>query len=151
MEFKLRPMNASDLLTTLDWRNDPEVLKTALTPNIISAKEHEAMFLYNNAVKLIFEVDHKPAGYIQVSRDPDESKGEWSFHMGKKHKGEGLATIMLGAALYYLAKEEGYTLIEAKVKYDNAISKHLHSKLGFRYIDDKDGVFNFEKELCIKD
>jgi RimJ/RimL family protein N-acetyltransferase len=148
MEFRLRPMEEKDLLVTLEMRNDPDVLKTAITPNVISPHEHAAMFYHNNSLKLIFEVDKHVAGYVQVSRDPDYNTGEWSFHVHKNYKGKGLATVMLGAALYYLVTKEGYKSVLARIKYDNAISKHLHNKLGFKYIDDKDGTFNFEKNLC---
>lgn len=147
MEFKLRPMEAKDLDNTLMWRNDPDVLKTALTPNIITAKEHEAMFLYNNSIKLIFEVNGDPAGYVQVSRDPDKAQGEWSFHMSKRYRGQGLSNIMLGAALYYLAKKEGYTKIYSQVKEDNKISRNVHAKLGFS-IDMVDSHYHLSKKLC---
>jgi RimJ/RimL family protein N-acetyltransferase len=148
MEFRLRPMEQKDLMITLEMRNDSTVLKTAITPNEISYKEHEAMFKFNNAIKLVFEVDNILVGYVQVSRDPDKVSGEWSFHMEKKQRGKGLSSIMLNAALYYLVTVEGYKSIISKVKTDNIISKHLHYKLGFEYDGEiNDGMYNYKKKL----
>ena len=149
MNFKLREMTEADLIVALQWRNDPKVLKTAMTPNPISYKEYEAMLLYNNAIKLIFEVDGIPAGNIQISRDPDKPTGEWSFHLSKDYRGKGLSMIMLSAALYYLASKEGYEEVTAKVKFDNEISKEIHNKLGFEFLGyDKDNNLDFKKKLC---
>jgi len=147
MDFKLRLMEAKDLALTLAWRNDPTVLRTAVTPNPISDKEHEAMFLHNNAIRLVFEVDGDPAGFVQVNRDPDELKGEWSFHMSKKYRGKKLSVIMLEATLYYLVTREGYKEVIAFVKEDNSVSEHLHQKLGFNDCGVKDGLIEFSKRL----
>jgi len=147
MEFKIRPMNSTDLPDTLSWRNDPEVRKTSITNDIISAKEHEAMFLYNNAIKLIFEVENKSCGYIQISVDPDTKKGEWAFHISNKYKGKGLSTIMLSLALYYLKEKYEYKEIEANVKVDNKVSIHLHSKLGFKCQYERDRLYYYTKKL----
>lgn len=148
MNFSIRPMEEKDLLITFQWRNEPDVVKTAMTVDIISYKEHEAMFKFNNSIKLVFEVNGHPAGYVQVSRDPDENKGEWAFHMGKKHKGKGLSTIMLKIALYYLINVEGYTEVYAKVKPDNALSQGLHTKLSFTYTGKDKDLFTYSKKLC---
>lgn len=145
MDFSIRPMNSSDLVDTLIWRNDPEVRSTALTNDTISAREHEAMFLYNNSVKLIFDVDYKPVGYIQINVDPDTAKGEWSFHMNPEYKGKGLSTIMLSSALYYL--KDDYKELEARVKVDNKISIHLHEKLGFKCLYELNRIYHFSKKL----
>lgn len=147
MKFVIRPMEEKDLEVTLKWRNDLEVLKNAQTPQPISEKEHEAVFKYNNAVKLIFEVDSTPAGFVSCTRNPDIAEGEWSFHMSKEFRGKGLSEIMLQSALYYLKKEEAYEKIYATVRKHNNISKHLHYKLGFNYIGDKDDFFEYSLNL----
>ena len=147
MIFTIRPMRETDLANTLKWRNDPEVRKTSITDNIISAGEHNAMFLYNNSIKLIFEVEEIPSGYIQISIDPDTKKGEWAFHIASEYKGKGLSTIMLSLALYYLKEKYGYDGIEAKVKVDNKISIHLHYKLGFKCQYERDKLYHFTKNL----
>lgn len=145
MEFIIRPMIESDLDTTLVWRNDSEVRKSALTNDIISHEEHKAMYLYNNAIKLIFEVNEYLVGYIQISIDPDTAKGEWAFHMNPIYKGKGLSTIMLSSALYYL--KDQYKELEARVKVDNKVSIHLHYKLGFKCQYERDRLYHFTKEL----
>jgi len=147
MDLKLRPMEEKDLQVTFDWRNDPEVLKHAQTSNPISFNEHEAVFKFNNAVKLVFEYNGDPAGYVSVTRDPDDSIGEWSFHMGSKYRGKGLAEIMLKAALYYLAKEEGYTGLTSAVLKHNNISIHLHKKLGFELTGTKNNFNEYYLDL----
>lgn len=131
MKFELRPMEDKDLAITFEWRNDPEVLKNAQTSNPISYNEHEAMFKWNNALKLIFEVDGEPAGYVASTRSTENLNTEWSFHMGKAHRGKGLSQIMLRAALYYLKYKVGYHCITSTVLDHNHKSIDLHIKLGF--------------------
>lgn len=147
MEFNLRPVEECDLKLTLEWRNDPNVLKQAQTPDPISYFEHFASYKYNNSIKLIFEVDKTPVGYVTITRDPDAPAGEWSFHMGKTHRGTGLSEIMLKSALYYFKNKEGYVKVVSKVKKDNSISKHLHYKLGFTYTQDKDNFHEYYLNL----
>jgi RimJ/RimL family protein N-acetyltransferase len=143
LSFKLRPMEEQDLAITLVMRNEPEVLKNAITSNVISAAEHDAMFRYNNAVKLVFEINGQLAGVISVSRDPDDSTGEWSFYMGKEFRGKGYSEIMLKSVLLYISKEEGYTGVRATVLKHNAVSKHLHYKLGFEHTGDKNNMHEY--------
>lgn len=135
MDFTIRPMDEFDLSTTLEWRNDPTVLASAKTSNPISMNEHEAMYKYNNAIKLVFEFNNVPVGYVQFSRDPDHAAGEWSFHMAPEWRGKGLSEIMLKAALYYVNKKEGFEYVTSFVKKDNFISNKLHIKLGFELIE----------------
>lgn len=147
MNFSLRLMTEKDLKITHAWRNDPEVLKHAQGSNPISFKEHEAIFKWNNAIKLIFELDGDPVGFISVSRDPDKMEGEWGFHIGEEYRGQGLSQIMLEATLFYLAKEEAYEKVTSAVKSNNLKSRHLHDKLGFKHIGHKDEYHLYEKEL----
>lgn len=131
MNFNLRPMTETDLDITFQWRNDQEVLNNAMTPNPISYPEHEANFKYNNALKLVFEVDGIPAGLVTMTRDPDKPVGEWSFHLGKEFRGKGLSLLMLRITMYYLKHKEGYKGITSTVLKHNKISRNVHSKLGF--------------------
>lgn len=147
MEFILRPVEELDLEITFNWRNDPEVLKMAQTADPVTYFEHFAMFKHNNSIKLIFEVDKIPVGYVSVARDPDAPMGEWSFHMGPEYRGKGLSEIMLKTALYYLKTKEGYIKVLSRVKKDNNISKHLHYKLGFNYTEDKDNFHEYYLNL----
>lgn len=147
MELKLRPMEEKDLKITFEWRNDKEVLNHAQTSNPISFNEHEALFKYNNAVKLIFEYNGEPAGYVSVTKDLDGPTGEWSFHMGANYRGKGLAEIMLKLALYYLSKEEGYTGLTSAVLKHNAISIYLHNKLGFELTGTKNNFNEYYLDI----
>ena len=140
MNFTLRPMEEKDLDLTFTWRNDSGVLKNATTSNPISKEEHDAMFLYNNAIKLIFEVDAVSVGFVSFSRDPDAPVGEWAFHLGEEFRGHGLSEMMLKMALYYIKMEEGYTEITSTVLTHNDISIYLHQKLGFEYTGTKNNM-----------
>jgi len=131
MNFRLRPMNENDIELTFKWRNDPLVRNNAQSVQEISLNEHAAWVKFNNSVKLIFEVDDIPAGFISVTRDPENNSGEWAFHMAPDMRGQGLSELMLKAALYYLAKKEGYDTIYSTVRVYNVLSKHLHEKLEF--------------------
>lgn len=147
MSTKLRPMTEADLDITFQWRNDPEVLKNAQTPSPISFKEHEAMFTHNNAVKLVYEVDGKPAGFVSCSREPEAGIGEWAFHLGDGYRGKGLAENMLKAALLYLKQEESYNTIKSRVFVHNLVSNYLHIKLGFDNASNKYNFIEYEIKL----
>lgn len=147
MKCVLRPMEESDLLTTYAWRNDEAVRNTAQTNNIISYEEHQANFKYNNAVKLVFEVDGAPAGYVSCTKDPDYAVGEWAFHLSSEFRSKSLAQIMLRMALLDLASL-GYKNITARVRVNNPLSTHLHNKLGFSEIlSGDDNYKDFTKAL----
>lgn len=144
MNFTIRPMDEFDLATTLEWRNDPVVLASAKTSNPISMAEHEAMYKYNNSIKLVFELDDVPVGYVQFNRDSDYRRSsEWSFHVAPEWRGKGLSQIMLKCALYYVKTKENFTEINAFVKKDNLISVKLHEKLGFCRVEDKDNFLGY--------
>lgn len=148
MEFHLRPMEDKDLEVTFHWRNDSEVLRNAVSPEPISYNEHEALFKYNNAIKLVFEVDGVPVGFVSVTRDPDDpTTGEWSFHMSADHRGKGLSEIMLRATFYYMKTREGYNSLTSQVFRHNKISKHLHYKLGFDHVKDIGSLHQYYKAL----
>lgn len=147
MNFNIRPMTEKDLEVTFEWRNDELVLASALTPNEISKNEHVAMFNYNNSIKLVFEFNDVPVGYIQISRESDQCSGEWSFHMAKEWRGHGLSEIMLRLALYYVKKEEQYIMIHAVVRKENKASNRLHEKLGFRQTHVRDEFYEYELSL----
>lgn len=129
--YKLRPMTEDDLKITFEWRNDKDVLKHAMSSHPVSWAEHEAIFKYNNAVKLIFEVNGVPVGFTSITQSDDEPAGEWSFYLGAEHRGKGYSSIMLEAVLLQLKKEYQYTGITSRVKVYNDVSNHLHEKLGF--------------------
>lgn len=150
MRCELRPMESKDLPITFAWRNEDQVRKTSMSSNPISFNEHEAMFKYNNAVKLIFEVDGSPAGYVSCSRDPDEPTGEWGFHLGPDARGKGYSEIMLRMALIEL-KRLGFTWLTAQVRLANLPSLHIHNKLDFTEqsveMVDKSDFVKFVREL----
>lgn len=124
-------MEERDLEDTFAWRNDPEVRNNAMSSNLISYPEHEANFKFNNAIKLVFEVDSKPAGLIVVTQDPSVPVGEWSFHLASEFRSKGLSEIMLRIGLYYIKHKLLYKGVTSCVLKHNKVSRHLHSKLGF--------------------
>lgn len=137
-------MDEFDLSTTLEWRNDPVVLASAKTSNPISMNEHEAMYKYNNSIKLIFDFNDVPVGYIQFNLDPDTTSSEWSFHIAKEWRGKGLSEIALKLALYYIKHKEDLSSITAFVRKNNTASNHLHNKLGFQLSQTKDDFYMYE-------
>lgn len=147
VNFNLRPMEERDLDDTFAWRNDPEVLNNAMSPNTVSYAEHEANFKFNNAIKLVFEVDNLPAGLVTITQDSDKPVGEWSFHLNPQFRSKGLSEIMLRIALYYLKNNEGYKGIASCVLKHNKISHHLHEKLEFVQTGMNDKWIEYKLEL----
>lgn len=141
-------MEEKDLPITFAWRNEAEVLKYAMTSQPISYNEHDAMFHYNNSVKLVFTIDGIPAGYISCTKDADDPIGEWGFHLAPEARKKGYSQIMLRMGLIEL-KKLGYQRIHAKVKKSNLPSIHLHKQLGFYDLDSdaKDQFFKYAKDL----
>lgn len=134
-------MEEKDLEVTFIWRNDPDVLKYAQAPNQVSMAEHAAVFKFNNSLKLIFEFDSQPIGFVSVTRDPNEPKGEWSFHLAKEFRGKGLSELMLRMTLHYLKTVEKYKIITSSVMPDNIVSNYLHHMLEFVQVHGKDDKF----------
>lgn len=148
MICQLKEMEEKDLPVTFAWRNEEQVLRAAMTNKPISYNEHEALFKYNNSVKLVFSIDNVPTGYISCSKDPDEPIGEWGFHLAPEARKKGYSQIMLRMGLIELQKR-GYTRIYAKVKKSNIPSIHLHNKLGFYELDSdyNDQFIRYAKDL----
>lgn len=133
MDAVLRPMEDRDLQVTYEWRNDPIVRQFAMSDHTVSWAEHESMYRYNSSLRLIFEFDGVPCGFISCSKDEETTEGTWSFHMAPDSRGKGLSSIMLQMALLYL-KQAGYTQIHSEVQINNPISQGLHGKLNFEYV-----------------
>lgn len=142
-------MEEKDLAVSYTWRNDPLVRKMAMSDNEISYAEHEAMFKWNNSVRLIFEFNGVPSGFLACTKEESSTEGSWSFHLAPEARGKGLAAIMLRLGLIYL-KNIGYTTIKSEVKLYNSRSLDLHIDLGFESVQVEDSLadyHNFEKVL----
>ena len=75
---------------------------------------------------------------------------ELGYYLGRSAWGQGYATEAAGAALRFGLTERGLRRVVAVVRTDNAASRHVLEKLGFRH--DHDGVFyEHPASLMIRD
>lgn len=142
MKAELRFMTDADLQITYAWRNDPLVRHMAMSDHEISYAEHEAMYKYNNALRLIFEFNGEPSGFVSCTVDPESNDGVWSFHLAPEARGQGLAPIMLRLALMFL-KQRGYKRIKSEIKVYNGRSFNLHLDLGFKQDLEEDPLADY--------
>lgn len=156
-KLSLRAMTKGDLMETFLMRNDEQVLKYAQTPNPISWKEHESVFLYTDYPKYVFidKISDVPpfeetVGYLEFRHDvvnDDPNTKIWAFHISDEHRGKGLSGKMLEEGLKE-AKKLGIKRIVAVVKKNNEKSIHLHERLGFGIVKADDEEITYELNVA---
>jgi RimJ/RimL family protein N-acetyltransferase len=132
IDCKIRPMEDKDISEAFDWRNDLLVLQMGDSDEPVTKADFNAWAKFNNALKLIFEVNGKRAGIVSVSKDPETLTGEWAFHLAPMFRRKGLSEVMLRLALYYIRHQTDYIGIYARVRHNNPVSHKLHKRLHFQ-------------------
>lgn len=131
---RIRPMEAEDLSLVLSWRNHDSVRKMMLSPQLISPEQHQQWFATMSRDKLrqllIFERDHRPAGFVQFTLPQAGGVSEWGFYVDPKSQ-SGTGQQMGKAALAYAFERLGLHKIYGQVLLYNERSIRFHQRLGF--------------------
>ncbi|MHC5902838.1 GNAT family N-acetyltransferase [Streptomyces sp. S6] len=141
MDIALRPVHGSDLPVFFRHMSDPESLHmaafTAEDPNDRDAFDaHWKRNLASDAVHRTVLVDGDVVGHVTVYGDPGER--EVTYWIDRYFWGRGIATAALRALLAEVAERP----LHARVALDNAGSRRVLEKCGFRETGRDSGYAN---------
>ena len=131
----IRPMTHADLERVLAWRNHPDVRSHMYTQHQISLAEHQRWFertlLDPKKHLLIFETNHQPLGYVNISETGKGGVSDWGFYAAPDApKGSGQ---QLGrAALNYAFTQLKLHKVCGQALAHNERSIQFHQSLGFQ-------------------
>jgi len=133
--ISLRDATSADARLYFDWANDPEVRRQSMTSRPIDWPEHEAWFAKRLADSLLLLAEDEggvPLGQVRFERkDP---RWRVNYSVGEEFRGAGLAAKMLGSAIAELRRREPGATLAAEVKPDNAASRKVFARLGFKEV-----------------
>lgn len=130
----LRPLQFSDLVEILGWRNSEKVRLQMLSQHKITMAEHLTWFKRNSQnpskILLVAESNSKSYGFAQLTIKEGGKELEWGFYTNPEApKGFGL---MLGKnVISYAFSKIKVDAIIGKVLTTNIVSIAFHLKLGF--------------------
>ena len=132
---RVRPMLDTDLELVLGWRNHPDVCRYMYSQHEITLAEHSHWFERvsqdNSYHLLIFEIDDKPLGFINIHQIAEGGIADWGFYAAPgAPKGTGK---QLGqAALHYAFITTGLHKVCGQALSYNESSIRFHQRLGFQ-------------------
>lgn len=131
---RLRKLDAADLGSVLDWRNNDSIRHQMLSQDIIDYSAHVAWFeaasINRDRRLLILEVDGVPSGYVHFKIDWNHSTATWGFYKSPSAP-KGTGRILGQLALDFAFHRLGLRKVWAEVISGNEASASLHCALGF--------------------
>ena len=99
-------------------------------------------------LELVAVMDGRTIGHVQLKNiDEEKRECEFGFHMQNDSvKGLGYGTQMARLALEYALENLGVDAVYAYTILKNIRSQHVLEKVGFRYINEKDGLKYYRYE-----
>lgn len=142
MDYRLRPVDDSDIKAILDWRNSDRVRKNMYTDHKISMHEHQEWFQkikHDRSVDYkICEFRERAIGLVCFTQISDIHKRcYWGFYLGETDVPVKSGPIMEFFALNYAFERLNIRKICCEVFAFNASVIKLHKKFGFK----EEGVF----------
>lgn len=134
--YRLRPVEESDLERILEWRNSDRIRANMYTDHLISMTEHKTW--YQNLMKektsrfMVFEYREKSVGVVNISQiDQKNNRCHWGFYLGEI----GIVK-RCGMALGYFGLDYIFGNLRMRKVYGEALAFNLasinfHEKLGF--------------------
>ena len=135
MENRIRPMEESDLVQVLNWRNDPDIRCFMYSTHEISLEEHaqwyQSVKQSSKHTVLIYEKNQTPTGFVSLTRKTCDEVAHWGFYLAPQaEKGTG---YQLGkTALTYAFNELNLHKVCGEALGFNNPSIRFHKKLGFK-------------------
>ncbi len=130
----MRAMTASDLPQTLVWRNHPDISRWMYSRHSIGIDEHRRWF--ERAIQdgqrhlLIFELDCRPMGFVQLTRLHGDLIADWGFYAAPDAP-KGTGRLLGNCALGHAFGPLGLHKVCGEAITDNTRSVRLHLALGF--------------------
>lgn len=131
---QVRSMVESDLEQVLEWRNHPDIRRYMYTQHEIAFNEHKHWYkrASNNSdhYLLIFELDNKPTGFININKLAHTNIADWGFYIApdsEKGTGKKLGITVLN---YVFENLKLHKICGQALAY-NIPSVKFHTSLGF--------------------
>lgn len=135
---KLRPIDDSELLMMLSWRNQENVRKNMYNTHIISEEEHLSWYeksVRNNPSVQYFMYENaqqKPLGIVCFTNiDRTNQQSSWGFYTTYEAP-KGTGSCMEFLALDYAFNELKLHKLSCEVLEHNLAVVRLHKKFGFQ-------------------
>jgi len=150
LPLSARRAGASDEALILAWANDELVRQNALNPAPISADTHRSWFRQRisgnsaGALYVIESCDGLPLGQVRI--EPDAGAWEIHYSVAKAFRGHGLGVQLLDAAIAQHQREFGDVVLFGRVRAENAASRRIFHKLGFKEEPGRSGTVVFRRE-----
>ena len=98
---------------------------------------------FHNNCRLVGIIDDKVIGWAALQpvseREVYAGVAEETVYVDPHYHGQGIGTLLLGR-LIEESENEGYWMLTAAIFRENAISIHVHKKLGFRIVGIREKV-----------
>ena len=138
--IKFRKAIESDLITYLNWANDPMVRAQSDNSDIVTIKEHTNWFLEklndNLCYLYIFQnVLNENIGQVRIQKK-DEFSAIIGLSIDLNFRGKGFGTKMLQLSAEEFFLSNPHAAIHAYVKTDNLSSKKIFEKAGYQMLEE---------------
>ena len=133
--LSLRPANPQDRGLLFDWTNDPQTRRGSFRTAPIEPDAHNAWFSQAlDGARHLFIAESPETGPVGVLRlDPvagEPETAEIGITVAPERRREGLAPRILRAGRA-TASALGYTLLVARIRADNPVSRRVFEEVGF--------------------
>jgi UDP-2,4-diacetamido-2,4,6-trideoxy-beta-L-altropyranose hydrolase len=138
MTVRLRPATFEDSALLLSWRNDPVTRAQSLTPGMVGKAQHENWYretLASQTRKIFVCMNESGEAVGTIRMDAIEGGAELSWAVAPECRGRGYGKAMLAEALKAVRGR-----VFARIKSANEASVKMVAGLGFKKIDEADGV-----------
>lgn len=146
-EIALRPAIADDSRRIFEWRNHPDVRRTAFNTDEIKPEEHERWFAASLAnpdrVMRVAEFETRPVGFLRFDRKVNLTKSaaanaaEVSIFLAPGEQGSGVGSALLHKAEREIPLGWNIEILHAGIRADNDTSVRLFENAG--YVKHSDG------------
>ena len=131
---QIRPMVHADLERVLSWRNHPDVRRYMYTQHEITLDEHQRWFEHTltdtSKHLLVFELDHQPVGFVNLSKVDGSEVADWGFYLAPAAP-KGIGRQFGRAALNHAFLKLKLHKINGEALATNERSIKFHQSLGF--------------------
>ena len=97
------------------------------------------------------EVDNKAVGEIQIIKELPNKGFLLGYILNRDYWGKGIATVAIETVLRFMFVQEGYLYSREWCDDRNDRSKRLLTKVGYEYVETKEGVFIAKKDETINE
>ena len=136
-----------------EHESDPAVYEdeSRFQPYVYSEEAADSFYEHKQVpgrLELVAMMDGRTVGHVQLKNiDEEKRECELGFHMQNNSvKGLGYGTRMARLALEYAFENLDVDAVCAYTILKNTRSQHVLEKVGFRYINEKDGLKHYRFE-----